>query len=349
MHMANELLSVPVAAGTLAIAAGGIGLICRKVRQVVSPDKLPLMGVLGAFIFAAQMVNFQLLAMPGTSGHMVGSVLLSIILGPHLAAVVISSVVIVQCLIFQDGGLLALGCNIINMGLVPCYLGYFIYRAVTVGRSSSLRTYIGAMLACIVALGVGAVLVPIEAALSGVLAVPFLTFLLTMVGVHLLVGLVEGLITVAVLAYLQQVRPDLIVDALPGRVRFSKTTVLATLVVFTLVAGAALSLLASEMPDGLEWSYLERPDQPDFKPIVSNEDSATAAVDELQAKYTPLPDYSVRGAALGQVAGEADQASAGWTSFAGVIGSALTMIVVLVLTSLIRRKHQEADVANLAQ
>lgn len=152
MHMANELLSVPVAAGTLAVAAGGLGLICRKVSKFVTSEKLPLMGVLGAFIFAAQMVNFQLPAMPGTSGHMVGSVLLAIILGPHLAAIVISSVIIVQCLIFQDGGLLSLGCNIINMGLVPCYLGYFIYRTVTVGKSGGLRIYIGAMLACIIAL-----------------------------------------------------------------------------------------------------------------------------------------------------------------------------------------------------
>ena len=128
--MANELLSVPVATGTLAIAAGGLGLICRKVSKIVSSDKLPLMGILGAFIFAAQMVNFQLPAMPGTSGHIVGAVLLAIILGPHLAAIVISSVVIVQCLIFQDGGLLALGCNNINMGLVPSYVGYFLYKIV---------------------------------------------------------------------------------------------------------------------------------------------------------------------------------------------------------------------------
>jgi cobalt/nickel transport system permease protein len=328
MHMANELLSVPVAAGTLAVAAGGIGLICRKVRQVVSSDKLPLMGILGAFVFAAQMVNFQLPAMPGTSGHMVGAVLLAIVLGPHLAAIVISSVVIVQCLIFQDGGLLSLGCNVINMGLVPCYIGYFLYRAVTAGQSGSLRTYIGAMLACVVALEAGAILVPVEASLSGVLAVPFSTFLITMVGVHFLVGLVEGLITVTVLVYLQQVRPDLIVDSLPGKIRLSKKTVLATLVVFTLIAAAGLSLLASQMPDGLEWSYLERPDQPDFKPIVSNDNSTVAAVDELQTQYTPLPDYSVHGST-----------AAGWTSFAGVVGSVLTMIVIWLAVLLLRKKR----------
>ena len=128
VHMANELLSVPVAAGTLAIAAAGLGFICRKVRQVVAAEKLALMGILGAFVFAAQMVNFQLPAMPGTSGHMVGAVLLAIILGPHLGAIVISSVVITQCLIFQDGGLLALGANIFNMAFVGVFAAHFSFN-----------------------------------------------------------------------------------------------------------------------------------------------------------------------------------------------------------------------------
>ena len=101
MHMANELLSLPVAGGTLVIAGGVLGLICKKAKQVITSEKLALMGILGAFIFAAQMVNFRLPAMPGTSGHMVGAVLLAIILGPHAAAIVISSVIIVQCLMLS--------------------------------------------------------------------------------------------------------------------------------------------------------------------------------------------------------------------------------------------------------
>ncbi len=329
MHMANELLSVPVAAGTLAIAGAALGLICRKVRQIITSDKFALMGILGAFVFAAQMVNFQLPAMPGTSGHMVGAVLLAIILGPHAGAIVISSVVIIQCLIFQDGGLLALGCNIINMGLVPSYVGYFLYRAITAGRFSSLRTYTGAMLACLLAVEAGATLVPIEAALSGVLVVPFSTFLITMIGVHFLVGTVEGLITLTVLGYLQQVRGDMIVGASAGKVRLSKKAVLVTFVVFTIVTGAGLSLLACGLPDGLEWSYAERPDQPDFKPIVSNENSTIAAVDQLQSKYAPLPDYSVRGAST--------VTSKGWTSFAAVVGSAVTMGFIWLTASILRK------------
>jgi len=339
MHMANELLSVPVASGTLAIAGGALAFICRKVRNVLTGDKLPLMGILGAFVFAGQMVNFRLPAMPGTSGHMVGAVLLAIILGPQLAAVVVSSVVIVQCLIFQDGGLLALGCNIINMALVPSYVGYFLYRTITAGRFSPVRAYIGAMLASIVAIESGAVLVPIETAVSGVLAVPFSTFLITMVGVHAIIGLMEGLITVAVLAYLQQVRPDVVVDSLPGKVRLSRRAVLVTLLLFTVGVAGGLSLVASRMPDGLEWSYAERPDEPGFTPAVSNKNSTVAAVDEFQQKYSPLPDYSPRSSKIGRLAEKQTEAHAGWKSFAGVLGSAITMLVIWLTASLLRKKR----------
>jgi len=335
MHMANELLSVPVAGGALGIAAVGLGFVCRKAKRIITSDKLALMGILGAFIFAAQMVNFQLPAMPGTSGHLVGAVLLAVILGPHLAAIVMSSVVIIQCLIFQDGGLLALGCNIINMALVPSYLGYFLYRAVTAGRLGSLRIYIGTMLACMIAVEAGAILVPLQTTLSGVLRIPFSTFLITMIGVHFLVGILEGLVTVAVLGYLQQVRPDIVADSLPGKVRLSRKAVLATLVVFTVIIGGGLSLVASGLPDGLEWSYTERPDQPDFETVVSNEDSRVTAVDNFQKKYAPLPDYSRRISPLGQTEKVDVNVSSGWTSFAGVLGSAITMFFIWLAARLL--------------
>jgi cobalt/nickel transport system permease protein len=334
MHMANELLSVPVAGGTLAIAAGALGLACKKAKKIVTPDKIALMGILGAFVFAAQMVNFQLPAMPGTSGHIVGAVLLSVILGPHLGAVVMSSVIIVQCLIFQDGGLLALGCNIINMAIIPSYLGWFLYRIITAGQLHTLRAYIGALLACIISIEAGAVCVPIQTALSGVLVVPFSTFLATMIGVHLLVGIVEGLVTIAVLGYLQQTRPDIIADFLPGKVRLSRKTLLATLIILTVVTAGGLSLLASEKPDGLEWSYLERPDQPDFKTIIANKDSRIEAVDKLQTQYTLLPDYSIRSS-------DEAQTSAGWTSFAGVAGSVLTMAAIWLAAKILQKKSRQ--------
>lgn len=329
MHMANELLSVPVASGTLVVAAGGLAFICRKAKTTITSDKLALMGIMGAFIFAAQMVNFQLPAMPGTSGHMIGAVLLAIILGPHVAAIVITSVIIVQCLIFQDGGLLALGCNIINMGIVPSYVGYFVYKSVTAGKFSHLRVYVGSVLACVIAIEIGAVLVPVEAQISGVLSVPFSTFLKTMLGVHLLVGLVEGIITVAVLAYIQEVRGDILADAIAGNIRVSKKMVLTTLLVFALITAAGFSLLASDRPDGLEWSYAERPNQPEFESMISNNNSKIQAVDEFQSKYSPMPDYSIR---------NPQASSPGWTSLAGVVGSLLTMGLIWSAVQIIRAR-----------
>jgi cobalt/nickel transport system permease protein len=336
MHMANELLSVPVAAGTCAVAAGGLGLICRAAKKVITSQKLALMGVLGAFVFAAQMVNFQLPAMPGTSGHIVGAVLLAVILGPHLAAIVISSVVIIQCLIFQDGGLLALGCNIINMGLVPVYVGYFVYTAVAAGRDGRFRNLAASVLACVSALEAGAVLVVIESALSGVLLVPFSTFLITMVSVHFLVGLVEGLITAAVLVYIRQVRADIITAAPAAYTRLTMPVFLITLLVAAVVIGAGLSLVASGMPDGLEWSYAERPDQPGFEPVVSNNSDIVAAADDLQDRYTLMPDYTKRSAALGTAAEAENSAGAGWTSFAAVFGSIVTMLVIWLAAKIIK-------------
>jgi len=225
------------------------------------------------------------------------------------------------------------------MAIVPSYLGYFLYKSLTIGPFSSLRTYIGAMLACVIAIEAGAILVPIQAAASGVLAVPFSTFLITMLGVHFLVGFVEGLITVAVLGYLQQVRPDIVLDSLQGKIRLSRKAVLITLAVFAIVISAGLSLLASGLPDGLEWSYAERPDQPDFEAAVSNVDSTIAAVDDYQSKYSLLPDYSIRASGLGEAAEEEAQTAAGWTSFAGVVGSALTMATIWLIAWVLRKKR----------
>ncbi len=340
MHMANELLSVPVAIGTLGAAAAGLGLVCHKAKSVITSDRFALMGIMGAFVFAAQMVNFQLPLMPGTSGHMVGAVLLAIILGPYAGAIAISSVVIIQCLIFQDGGLLALGCNIINMALVPSFLGYWMYRLFAASGTSQWRVYSGSIVACIIALLAGAVLVPIEAAVSGVLRVPFYTFLITMVGVHLIIGIVEGLITAAVLVYLRQVRPDIIAECAVNSVKFSKGVLYMALITATIVVGAGLSHLASSLPDGLEWSYAERPGEPDFEPLISNESRMVAVVEDFQSRYSPLPDYTVRAGAYREMAdSQLVEAGPGWQSFAAVFGSGATMGLIWLGAWALRKKN----------
>ena len=134
MHMANELLSLPVAGVTLALGAAVVALAAARAKSSLDPRRLPLMGVMGAFVFAAQMINFTLPGMPGTSGHLGGGVLLAILLGPAAALVTMAAILIVQCLLFQDGGLLALGCNFLNMGVAPCLAGWAISRMVA-GRS----------------------------------------------------------------------------------------------------------------------------------------------------------------------------------------------------------------------
>ena len=328
MHMANELISVPVAAGTMAIAGIGLGWICKKVRQEIVSEKIALMGVLGAFVFAAQMVNFQLPLMPGTSGHLIGAVFLAVMLGPHLAAVVLSSVVIIQCLLFQDGGLLAIGCNIVNIAIVPSYVGYFVYRTVISERKNKVRLFIAAIVACVFAAEAGSALVVIEAIISKILLVPVGTFLATMAGVHLLVGIMEGLITVAILSYLTAVRPDLI-EGMTGEGMFSRKAAVLSLVVITIITAAGFSLLASSKPDGLEWSYLERPEQPDFKPLIANDDPRIKSVDELHSKIALMPDYTTRGAS------EEHPISAGWTSLAGIVGSMVCMGLIWLSAKLL--------------
>jgi cobalt/nickel transport system permease protein len=181
-------------------------------------------------------------------------------------------------------------------------------------------------------LELGAFLVVFQTGLSGVLSVPISTFMVTMLGVHLLVGLVEGLITAAVLEYIREVRSDVIADVLPGGERFSRRGLMVSMGVITLAVAGVLSLFASGSPDGLEWSYAERPDDPGFESIVVNENSKVEAVEEFQSAYSPMPDYSIRNAD--------ENVSAGWTSFAGVLGAFLTMGLVWLSAKVLRAREK---------
>ena len=355
MHMANELLSVPVAAVTIALAVLAVVLAAARLRRRLDADKLPLMGVIGAFVFAAQMINFTLPGMPGTSGHLGGGVLLAIVLGPAAGIVAMAAILIVQCLLFQDGGLLALGCNIINMGVVPCLLGWLLYRGLLgrAGQAPPWRQYLSAWAACLVGVTAGAALVPIQAAGSGVLRIPVANFLALMLGVHLFIGFFEGLITFAVIAYLRQVRPAAIGLSAPGgqlapRQRLSRRAVALSLLVTSLLLAGVISWFASQYPDGLEWSYLEhrygRTEQ-----AVENPSGLVASVGAAQEKWSPMPDYTKRSAALGESAAEAPQAEPaeawpnvdGWGSLAGVLGTLVTLGFVYLLAVLIRRRRPE--------
>lgn len=349
MHMANELLSPPMALATLLVAALVVARAAAIVRRTAGDDRLPLMGVIGAFVFASQMINFTLPGMPGTSGHLGGGVLLAILLGPAAGIVTMAAILIVQCLLFQDGGLLALGCNILNMGVIPCLLGWGLYHGLLgpPAQAAAWRQYLAAWVACLGGVTAGAAMVPLEAAASGVLQVPVRQFLGVMVGVHLAIGLCEGAIMFAVLAYLRRVQPELMgCTSSDVRSPASKPGYLAVTVSFlgtaVLLAGV-ISWFASTLPDGLEWSYLEHGYGTSDKAIANPSDTV-AAVEQWQAKWSPLTDYGRRTAPLGQLPPQETSEPApawpnfdGWRSVAGLLGTLVTLGILYAASCWIRR------------
>jgi cobalt/nickel transport system permease protein len=256
MHMADALLS-PAVGGTMwLVSAGAIACCSKKLRRESDELTTPLMGVLGAFLFAAQMINFTIPA-TGSSGHLGGGLLLTLLLGPCAAFLVISSVLVVQALFFADGGLLALGCNIFNMGLIPAFIIYpLIYRKLLGNEPTQLRRTGVIMISALAGLQLGPFCVVLECWFSGVSALPFATFLLLMQPIHLAIGIVEGMVTGAVVAFISQARPELLSTALDARPlgRYPLRTVFVTFLVAALFLGGIGSRFASRNPDGLEWA-----------------------------------------------------------------------------------------------
>lgn len=206
MHIPDGFLSAPVAAAAYAVSAVGVGLASRKVSQRLGEKHIPLMGVMGAFIFAAQMLNFTVAG--GTSGHLVGGALLAILLGPWAGLLVMSSILLVQSLLFQDGGLLALGANVFNMGVLGSLAAYYIYRAVASLLPGDRGRAVGGFISAWSSVVLGSGAAALELAVSG--TSPLAVVLPAMVGVHALIGIVEGSITVAVLSFVRATRKDLL-------------------------------------------------------------------------------------------------------------------------------------------
>ncbi|HEU4752145.1 MAG TPA: energy-coupling factor ABC transporter permease [Armatimonadota bacterium] len=203
MHIPDGFLSPPVWAGMDAVAAGSVALAVRKVHRSLDPQRVPVMGMAGAFIFAAQMVNFPVAG--GTSGHLLGGFLAALLLGPAPAVVVMTTVFVVQCLIFQDGGITALGANIFNMGVVGAVGGYAVYRLLRRGRvPESAAIAAGAWLSVMA----GAAATTLELALSGAVALAIAAP--TILGLHALIGIGEALITVGAVRVVTRVRPELL-------------------------------------------------------------------------------------------------------------------------------------------
>jgi cobalt/nickel transport system permease protein len=240
MHMADALLS-PAVGGTMWAATAGITYYsARKLKQEMDDRKLPLMGVLGAFVFAAQMINFTIPA-TGSSGHLAGGMILAILLGPYAAFLTMASVITVQALFFADGGLLALGCNIFNMGFFACFVAYpLIYKKLVGEQPTQGRILLGAIAAAILSLQMGAFGVVLETMFSGISDLPFTTFLLLMQPIHLAIGVVEGLVTATVVAFVWKARPEILEMAprlAPGPSPSLKPVILGLVAVAVLTGG----------------------------------------------------------------------------------------------------------------
>jgi cobalt/nickel transport system permease protein len=202
MHIPDGFLSAPVWVGMDVVSAGAVGLAVRRVHRTLDAEKVPLMGMTAAFIFAAQMVNFPVAG--GTSGHLLGGLLAALLLGPAPAVIVMTTVFATQCLVFQDGGLTALGANVFNMGILGAAGGYGIYRLL---RRARLGQALAIGLAAWLSVMLGAAATSLEIAASEVL--PLGVALPPMLAVHALIGIGEALITVGAVTLLDRVRPEL--------------------------------------------------------------------------------------------------------------------------------------------
>ena len=207
MHIPDGFVNIPVAAATYVASGGSLAYAVRRTNEELGEKQVPLMGVMGAFIFAAQMLNFPVAG--GTSGHLIGGALATILLGPWAGMLIMASVLVVQALIFQDGGLVALGANVFNMGVVACLVGHYIFtwlkRLLGEGTQGTVISGFVAAWASVVA---AAIVCALELAISGTSALAVALPAMTLV--YVLIGIGEGLITVAVLAFLAATRRDLL-------------------------------------------------------------------------------------------------------------------------------------------
>lgn len=334
MHMADALLSPAVGAAMWAASGAALALAARRVRRSGDDRLVPLMGVLGAFVFAAQMLNFAIPA-TGSSGHLGGGLLLAILLGPHAALIVIASVLTVQALFFADGGLLALGANIFNLGVLPCYLAYpLVYRLLAgdEARVPAARVGVACIVASVVGLQLGALGVVLQTTASDISSLPFSTFLWLMLPIHLAIGIVEGLATAALVLFVRRARPDLLAGGVSPR------PFLAAFAAAAVITGGVLSWFAATDPDGLEWSIEKAAGTPE---LAAPDTGVHAWLKALQDKAALLPDYDFprTAQAAAPEAPEHWPAIAPGTSLAGVVGGAVTLALAWGIALALRRRR----------
>lgn len=304
LHIPDGFLTITVSLIFWLITVIMVALAVRKTNQSLGEKQIPIMGVMAAFIFAAQMLNFPIAG--GTSGHFLGGALAAIVLGPWAGILVMTAVVGIQALLFQDGGLLVMGANILNMGILTAVIGYGLYRLV-IHQKRGVRLAIaggGAWIATMAA----ALLTSLQLWLSGTTRLEIV--LPAMLGVHALIGVGEALITVAALAYIEQTRPDILGESQSNE-RGGWGWVIAGVVISLLAV--IISPFASGNPDGLEKVAM------DLGFLGSG----------LDSPYQILPDYSIP--FLGETAFS--------TIMAGLVGVVVLIGLMILLGRNIRQKN----------
>ncbi len=339
MHMADALLSPAVGTTMWAGSLVAMGYSSKKLKENIDNKTIPLMGVMGAFIFAAQMINFTI---PGTgsSGHLGGGMILAAILGPYAAFLTIASVLIVQALFFADGGLLALGCNIWNMGIYPCFLVYpLIYKPIAGDGTSIKRLSLAAIAGALIALQLGAFSVVLETLFSGKSELPFGTFVLLMQPIHLAIGLVEGFVTAGIISYVKKARPEIIQSSISSQYPASGApakNILIPFLVLTVITGGALSWFASTHPDGLEWSIEKVTGKGE---LAEQTQGILATLKEIQQKTAFLPDYNFKPVNKEKPEGNSTPTWPGieaGTSLSGILGGAIVMTMIVLIGFILR-------------
>jgi cobalt/nickel transport system permease protein len=292
-------------------------------------------------VFAAQMIDVTIPA-TGSSGHIGGGILLAAMIGSFPALLSMAAVILIQCLFFADGGWLAAGANIFNLGVIPCLVAYplvfkpLVQKGAANGKPSAAKIGTASVAAVVVGLQLGAFGVVFMTLLSGITELPFSTFLLLMQPIHLAIGIMEGIITAAILSFVYKMRPEIMEStlagqAMPGGVPMRR--ILVTLALITVCAAGVLSLFVSSNPDGLEWSIEKITGTTELE----TEHPVMEAAALIQERTAFMPDYDFKDA-------EEHHLQAG-AAVAGISGSVFTFIlagVSVCVISLVKKKQKRA-------
>ena len=311
MHIPDGFLSVLLSIVLWVISVVLIGIALRKTGQTIGERQVPLMGVLAAAIFAGQMLNFSVTG--GTSGHLLGAAIAAILLGPWPAVLVMTSVVAVQALLFQDGGILALGANLFNMAIIGPFVAYALFTLLMkLFKKQTWGLFIAGFIAAWSSIFIASLACALQLALSGTspanIAVP------AMGAIHALIGIGEGLITIGALAFIFAARKDLLIADANKPARNIGVVVGGLLLSLVLVV---LSPLASSHPDGLEW-------------VAEKHGFIEAA---REAFYNIVPDYSMPGISNPALA----------TIAAGILGAVIVFCVAYGIARAEKRPSAQDD------